>query len=324
MKRMKKHWVKRVGTLVLSTILLAAPAYATVGGGTVGDTNGGGLNLRKEASTTAGVQEVLDEGSFLLVEEKLDGWYKVVHDGVAGYVCSDYVDFSETLDGDFDFTASTNGTSVNIRKSASTDAGVVKVLYDSGSKLCILGVSGNWLHVQDEGGTEGYIRSDLLRYTGARPSALPAAPTVATATQAAAPVATQASGSGSVSSTGSQLAQTALLYKGYRYTWGGTSPSTGFDCSGFVNYIYGLYGYKLERVAQSIYNTNGRLITDRSQLLPGDILCFGWSPYSINHVGIYVGNNQMIHASTSRTGVIVSSIVDSYYTSRFVGAKRVL
>ena len=322
---MKKQWMKRVGTLVLSTILLAAPAYATVGGGTVGDTNGGGLNLRKEASTGASVQEVLDEGSFLLVEEKLDGWYKVVHDGVAGYVCADYVDFAETLDGDFDYTATTSGTSVNIRRAASTDAGVVKVLYDSGSKLCVLGVSGNWLHVQDEGGAEGYIRSDLLRYTGARPSALPAAPTVATATQAAAPTVTQASGGGSVSSgTGSQLVQTALLYKGYRYTWGGTSPSTGFDCSGFVNYIYGLYGYKLERVAQSIYNSNGRLITDRSHPLPADLLCSGGSPYSISHVGIYIGGGQMIHASTSRTGVVISSITDSYYTSRFVGAKRVL
>lgn len=318
--------MKRVGTLVLSTILLAAPAYATVGGGTVGDTNGGGLNLRREANTASSVQEVLDEGSFLLVEEKLDGWYKVVHDGLVGYVSADYVDFAETLDGDFDYTAATSGTGVNIRRTASTDAVVVKVLYDSGTKLCILGVSGNWLHVRDEGGAEGYVRSDLLRYTGARPSALPAAPTLAAAPiQPAAPTVTQASGGGSVSSgTAAQLVQTALLYKGYRYVWGGTSPGTGFDCSGFVNYIYGLYGYKLERVAQSIYNTNGRLITDRSQLLAGDILCFGWSPFSISHVGIYIGNGQMIHASTSRTGVVISSITDSYYTSRFVGAKRVL
>ena len=61
---------------------------------------------------------------------------------------------------------------------------------------------------------------------------------------------------------------------------------------------------------------------DRDNIQPGDILCFGYGPYSISHVGIYIGNGQMVHASTYTTGVIYSDF-DAYYNRMFVGAKRV-
>ena len=306
---MKTRWMKRAAVLALSMLLLATPALALEGGGTVAGTNGTGLNLRASATTASEVLELLPEGTFLLVEETLDGWYKVAHDGKVGYVSSQFLSFAETLDGSYDFAAATSGSSVNLRAGASTASGVVKCLYNAGSAVTVLGVSGDWLHVRDAAGAEGFIRGDLLRYTGEKE----------TKEEAKAPAPAPAA-----STLGGQLVQTALQYKGYRYVWGGMSPSVGFDCSGFVNYIYNLYGYKLERVAQSIYNSNGVLITDRGALQPGDILCFGWSPYSIGHVGLYIGDGQFIHASNSTTGVIVTNLSDGYYTARFMGAKRVL
>ena len=110
---------------------------------------------------------------------------------------------------------------------------------------------------------------------------------------------------------------------GYRYTWGGMSPDTGFDCSGFVNYIYKLYGYSMNRVAQDIYSGSGTYVS-KDQLQPGDILCFGYGPTSVGHVGLYIGNNQMVHASNSRTGVIITDLSNTYYTNNYVGAKRIV
>ena len=124
-------------------------------------------------------------------------------------------------------------------------------------------------------------------------------------------------------STGDSMVQTAMLYQGYSYRWGGMSPSTGFDCSGFVNYICKQYGVSLHRVAQEIYSYDGVSVS-KSELRPGDILCFGYGPYNITHVGLYAGNGQMIHASTYSTGVILSDINSNYYTRMYVGAKRVI
>ena len=156
----------------------------------------------------------------------------------------------------------------------------------------------------DAFGATGYIRSDLLRYkqnAAAAPSPVPAGGQTA----------------------GDSLVQTALLYKGYSYCWGGMSPATGFDCSGFVNYVCSQYGVSLHRVAQDIYTYDGVLVS-RDALQPGDILCFGYGPYSVGHVGMYIGNGQMVHASTYSTGVIISDVDTGYYYTNLVGAKRVV
>ena len=100
------------------------------------------------------------------------------------------------------------------------------------------------------------------------------------------------------------------------------SPS-GFDCSGFVNYVYDLYGYDLYRVAQDIYHNDGNYVA-KADLQPGDLVFYGYSVYGIPHVGMYIGGGQFIHASTSTTGVIISELDSSYYTNRYVGAKRIV
>ena len=311
---MKQKWIRAAAAFVLAAAIMAAPCCAvTIGGATV---TGSEVRLRTspDTSTDANILMEMDKGTFLLVEEQLQGWYKVVLNGAEGYVSADFAAFSETAEGSYQFAAATEGTDVNLRAAATTASAVVKTVSASGSAMTVTGVSGQWLRVTDAAGASGYIRSDLMRYKSgaAAPASAGAAGGTVTAAFSAAPAA---------QSAGDGLVQTAMLYKGYAYTWGGMSPLTGFDCSGLVNYVCAQHGISLHRVAQDIYSYDG-VFVGWNELQPGDILCFGYGPYSVGHVGIYIGNNQMIHASTYTTGVIVSDL--GGYTGNFVGAKRVV
>lgn len=299
---MKRKMILIAMLVMLTAVLLATPAFAdTVGGAVV---TGSNVRLRTGTDTSGSGNIVTEmaEGTFLLVEEKLNGWYKVAYNGVTGYVSADYARFSETADGTYKFDASTKGTDINMRAEANTSAAVVKNFKAAGTKLTVLGVSGKWLKVTDAAGAVGFIRSDLMNYYSGAGTAAPVY-----------------AGGGT---KGQQIVQLAQQYKGYAYTWGGMSPATGFDCSGFANYICKQNGISLHRVAQDIYSNDGVWVS-KDALQPGDLVFFGYGQYSVTHMGIYVGNGQMIHASTSTTGVIYSDINSNYYTRMYVGAKRV-
>ena len=122
---------------------------------------------------------------------------------------------------------------------------------------------------------------------------------------------------------GTDVVAFAKQYLGSRYVYGGASPSTGFDCSGFTSYVYSNFGVSLSR-SSSGQASNGTSIS-KSQLEPGDLLIFNnRSNTSVGHVGIYIGNNQFIHAANPGTGVVTDSLSSSYYAQRYVDAKRVL
>lgn len=125
------------------------------------------------------------------------------------------------------------------------------------------------------------------------------------------------------SSKGQEIVNYAMQFLGYPYVYGGSSPR-GFDCSGFTSYIYKQFGYSLKRSASDQLD-NGTSVS-RSELQPGDLVMFkkGSSSRRASHVGIYIGNNQFIHSSTSRVGVIISGMDEAYYTSGFVGARRIV
>ncbi|MGH3033199.1 MAG: C40 family peptidase, partial [Gaiellaceae bacterium] len=108
----------------------------------------------------------------------------------------------------------------------------------------------------------------------------------------------------------------ALRYLGIPYRWGGSSPSTGFDCSGFTMYVYGRIGISLPHHAASQYGY-GRPVS-RSNLVPGDLVFFN----GLGHVGIYIGGGRFVHSPHAGDVVKISSLYDSWYASTWVGARR--
>ncbi|MEW6281029.1 MAG: LysM peptidoglycan-binding domain-containing C40 family peptidase [Candidatus Eremiobacterota bacterium] len=116
------------------------------------------------------------------------------------------------------------------------------------------------------------------------------------------------------------IMRTANSYQGVPYSMGGTTPRA-FDCSGFTMRVFGMHGVRLPRTADVQYNVG--VPVPRGQEQPGDLVFFETYLPGPSHVGIYVGEGKFIHASSSR-GVTVSSLKDSYYRGRYIGAKRVL
>lgn len=119
--------------------------------------------------------------------------------------------------------------------------------------------------------------------------------------------------------------QKALALLGTPYRWGGTDPDKGFDCSGLVGYVFrNALGIELPRVSRDMAKASnpGELITDRAKLAAGDLVFFGRKG-RVNHVGIYVGEGQFVHAPSRGKDVTVSSLDKGYWSGRFLQARRV-
>ncbi|MCM3789199.1 C40 family peptidase [Domibacillus indicus] len=104
---------------------------------------------------------------------------------------------------------------------------------------------------------------------------------------------------------------------GTPYQFGGTTPA-GFDCSGFIQYVHKQTGYSLPRTAADMYK-KGQAVS-KANMEPGDLMFFTTYKKGASHVGIYLGNNQFIHASSSK-GVTIDQTSNSYWSKRYIGSK---
>lgn len=293
------HLAGRAGKVlflsVLTAMLLAATAFAADIATGAGTTTGSSLRLRSEPSTSASVVTMLDKGvSVAILDDSADGWYKIGYNGSTGYVSADYL----TVDSDNVFTTygRINSEGVNVRSAASTDSSVLATVSD-GTIVTVNGLVDGWYDVTCQYGTEGYIRSDYVDLT-------------------------------SSASSNSDIVATAKQYLGTGYVYGGASPS-GFDCSGYTMYVYSQHGYSLPHSATSQWQSGiGTRVYSISALQAGDLVFFNDpsrnAGKACSHAGIYIGDGQFIHSSSSRSGgVIISSLTSGYYNTYFVGGIHV-
>lgn len=119
------------------------------------------------------------------------------------------------------------------------------------------------------------------------------------------------------SDDGSTLVNNALSLQGVPYVFGGTNRS-GFDCSGYTQYVFKISGISLPRTSFDQFNSGSKV--SRKQLQSGDLVFFTTYAKGSSHVGIYIGGGRFVHASNS--GVRVTSLSDNYYSSRYLGARR--
>ena len=112
---------------------------------------------------------------------------------------------------------------------------------------------------------------------------------------------------------------TALSLRGAPYRWGGTTPA-GFDCSGFTQYVYGRHGVRLPRQAADQYRVGARV--GREDVRAGDLVFFTTIAPGASHVGLALGNDEFVHAPSERGVVRVERLSGSYWSRRWVGARR--
>ena len=272
--------------------------------------NGTSVRMRAGANTSSQILGVYNTGTAMTITGSSGNWYAVTYNGQNGYVCKDYMTTSNP-GGSAPAAQSqegyVKGNSVRLRSGPGTGYSILGA-YNNGTPLTITGTSGDWSAVTING-LKGYMSSAYVTTTK---------PTVSSAN----PNSTSTAPSVSNSTGGQKIVETAKQYLGYPYVYGGMSPA-GFDCSGFVGYVYKLCGYSLKRVASDIYYNNGTSVS-KDSLQAGDLVFFSNSSESIGHVGIYIGSGQFIHASSSTVGVIISDLNSSYYVQHYQGAKRII
>ena len=290
----------------LSALLLTGAAAAQVGTAVVeGDT----LYLRSGASTSSSIITSAVKGDEVIVTgDAVDGWYPVQFGDFSGYMSGEYL--TVTLDGESSDTAAAEASAestmvygrvtastLNLRSAPSTESekvgtapegGLVEIWGEEENGWYMIVYNGQWAYASAE-----YIEYDV------DPFAVP------------------------TSTLGEQTVALAEQYLGTPYVYGASGPSS-FDCSGFTSYVYKQFGITLNRSAAG-QTQNGTYVS-RSELQPGDLVLFRHSGSSkaASHVGIYVGGGMFIHASTNDYQVRYDSVDSSYYSSIFIGGRRIV
>lgn len=277
------------------------------------------LRLRSGPSTAYQTLDYAPKGDYVTVTGKSGQWYKVIYNLTDGYMHESHLLLFDAKNTELGY-GSITANKVNIRSGPGTSHTAITV-GNSGQKAYVIGFNRQWYKIIF-GSHIGYIRSDYLRlteipYENADSSNEPRFFINGQSTGIA-PSAGALSGS---TSRASQIVATAKKYIGVPYLWGGTTPK-GFDCSGFVQYVFNRHGISLPRTTTEQYKVGSYV--SKSKLKTGDLV-FLQNTYrqGISHVGIYVGDGKMIHASSSK-GVVISDLSTSYYTSHYYGARRVL
>ncbi len=316
--------IKKVLTGCILVLLLALVSTAAMAATVSGKISGTNVKMRKAPNTSATIIQKLTNSKVTVVDKSGD-WYKVSYNNKTGWVNDDYIKLVSV-------NGSINSNGVNFRTGPSTSSKKISVLKKN-TAVVILQTSNGWNKIKI-GTKTGYVSSKFVSNSVVKttPNLKTAAietvskdvlqtkaATVSRSTSATVSVAQE-----EVETISDRIVSYAKQFNGVKYLYGGANPQTGFDCSGFVGYVYKKFGVKLNRSAQSMYS-NGVKVSKR-ELEPGDILFFDASARkasgTIDHVGLYLGGDSFIHASSSNGEVRIQKL--SEYRGTYLGAKRVI
>ena len=253
---------------------------------------GDSVNFRSGAGTNYSSIGKLNKGDKIEYLGESGSWVKARYSGKIGYVYGSYVgEYTSTN------TKYVTATTLNVRSGAGTNYSIIGSL-SKGTKVEVISTTNGWSKIKYNGST-GYVSSQYLSSSASDNST-------------------------STSTSVSKVISYAKKLLGKPYVWGAEGPSS-FDCSGFTCYVFkNAANINLPRVSkdQSNYGT----YVKKSDLREGDLIFFdtsGENDGNVSHVGIYLGNNQFIHCSSSKGQVVISEM-SSYYTKAYVNARRVL
>ena len=287
----------------------------------LGAVSGTGVRMRSGAGTNYDILKTLDKGTIVELTAVEGDWYRISYEGQRGYVSAQYITRYDTASG-LNAAGKVTADVLNIRaaaRSGSTSLGTVTY----GTVIAVTGIeTGGWFAVTYNG-VSGYVASQYVLICSPSSISAPADTTDTPAeTPAETPSETPAEAPVAPTVSSSEIVSIAQQYLGTPYVYGGSSPS-GFDCSGFTMYVFAQVGIKLPHGATSqlSYGTE----VSRSGLQPGDLVFFQDYGAVASHVGIYIGGDQFIHASSSSGNsrcVTISSLTETYYANHYLTARR--
>ncbi|MCI5873833.1 MAG: SH3 domain-containing protein [Clostridiales bacterium] len=287
------------------------------------------VNVRMEPNTESEVVgKLYNNSAATILETTADGWYRITSGSVTGYVKCEYV-----VAGDEELAravstryAKVTTTTLYVRTEPSTEASILTMVPIDDDLVVIDESIPGWAKVTTEEG-EGYVSTEyvilttefvqaeskeeeaarLAKEEQERQAAAAAAAAArkkeadaAAASSSEASAAGEATYSAPTSSNGQAVVNYACQFVGNPYVYGGTSLTNGTDCSGFVMSVYGAFGIGLPHSSSGMRSCGYEVSLSEAQ--PGDIVCYS------GHVGIYVGNGTIVHASTPATGITYSSV----------------
>lgn len=254
------------------------------------------VNIRKGSGSETDLLGTIAKGERVQIFEAQGKYIKIkTSDNIEGYVYAEYL--SDSLPPVYRYI---NADMLNVRKGPSTDAEKLTSL-SRGSRVQFLEKHGDWALIKTSDGIKGY---SYAKY-------------VVTENVSVSRSTTNYPYNSEQSST---IIEYAKQFLGVPYVYGGSSPK-GFDCSGFTQYVYKNFNIKVPRTAKDYAGTGSKV--DRSNMKPGDVLLFDrYNDYQLGHVGIYLGGDQFIHASSSKGKVVIGYL--SKYGGNILGIRRVI
>ena len=250
------------------------------------------LNIREEPKEDGKIiGKMTSKSAGEILEKTEDGeWYKIKSGPVTGYVKSEFI-----LTGDAakqealnvaELMAIVSTDRLNARTEPSTESPIWTQISNS-ERYAVLKQMDGWVEIELDS-TSAYVSTDFVDVRYALPEAIKFSPLDANV------------------SLRNKIVNYALQFVGGKYVWGGNDPHTGADCSGFTKYVYSkVAGITLNRVSRD-QAKQGKQIKS-SEMRPGDLIFYTNSKGTINHVAMYIGNGQIVHAASRRSGIKIST-----------------